>query len=68
MSDTAPPRRDPSAQHDPGMHRGHTPAPGRRLQRFVVLGERPRQRAVEDVACRHAQLTELRAIIDKLAK
>jgi hypothetical protein len=50
------------------MHRGHTPAPGRRLQRFVVLGERPRQRAVEDVACRHAQLTELRAIIDELAK
>ena len=39
-----------AAQHDSVVSGRHAPAPGRCVERLVVLGERPTQRAVEDVA------------------
>ena len=39
-----------TAQQDPIVSCRHSPAPGGGVEWFVVLGERPAQRAVEDVA------------------
>ena len=56
MPDTAPPRRDAEPHNRiRSCGGGDAPALGRGLERLVILGERPAQRAVEDVARRHAQ-------------
>ncbi len=44
-----------AAQHDSFVGSGHAPLTGRAVERLVVVRERPGQRAVEDVACRHPQ-------------